>query len=173
MVLSRPRYVFIALFTALMILMISLSLPKIAMLRFTLTFPGYSIFDRLNFFVSTLFSFVLLPTVLSKIMVITLSLLTGIYSSLVAYYFTNRIVAHREGGLGFFGILLGLVGVGCTACSPVVLASLFGLSAAVSMLALLPFKGVEISVSGILVLMVSLYFIAGKIRDPIICKSNY
>lgn len=173
MVLSRPRYVFIAILVALMTMSVSLLLFKMAIIKFVFAFPGYSLGDRLNFLVSTFFALGFFPSILSKITVIVLSLLTGIYGALTVYYFTNRTVSYRAGGLGFPGIFLGIVGVGCTVCGSVVLVSLLGFSAAYSILALLPWRGAEISVMGVLVLGFSLYFISGKIRDPLICKMNH
>lgn len=92
------------------------------------------------------------------------------YAALLAYFLSHRVAQYRAAGLGFVGIAVALLGVGCAACGSVILISLIGLSVAGTFLGALPLRGAEFMIAGNLILFASIYFIAKNIRDPLRCK---
>ena len=73
---------------------------------------------------------------------------------------------------GVIGIIVGFLGVGCASCGSLILSSIFGLSVTASFIGFLPFKGLELGILGIVILLISIYLVAKKIQDPLMCKIN-
>jgi len=111
----------------------------------------------------------------SHISLIVISLLLGVLISLIVYrikeisLFGN--LKNRNKKIGFFagvGIFLGILVPGCAACG-LGLVSFLGLESA--FLAFLPFKGLEVSLLAVLLLVFSVYFTA---KDLLKCEiSNF
>ena len=94
------------------------------------------------------------------------SILSGILLSMLFFKFS---VCHSISGKGIFGFVgsgIGAFGVGCPTCG----AFLFGLIGLPLALIYLPFKGLELQVLGILVLIVSIYLTGKSIRN--VCKTK-
>jgi len=68
------------------------------------------------------------------------------------------------------GLVLGVLGIGCASCGSLVLASLFSLLGLGGVFAMLPFGGVEFAVIGLIMLVISTYYLLKKIHDPMVCK---
>jgi len=89
-----------------------------------------------------------------------ISLLLGIFIALVVYRF--KLIQNGSKKLGFFGTLgffFGVFSAGCPSCGSVILA-LFGAPLA---LMLLPYKGLELKVASILILIWSNYSMSRKL----------
>lgn len=110
-------------------------------------------------------------TLFSASYTILISILFGVYISMMTYFLKRRIKEVGQSGVatGFLGALSGLLGVGCAACGSFLLTSLtfFGTG---SVLALLPLGGSEFGIIGVLLLVVAIYLTAKKIVDPLVCK---
>ena len=108
----------------------------------------YAIMSGFNFtFLTILFS-------------VIISLLLGVFVALVIYRF--KLIRNSSKKLGFFGTLgffFGVFAAGCPSCGSVVFA-LFGAPLA---LMLLPFKGLELKVLSILLLLWSNYSMSRKL----------
>jgi len=102
---------------------------------------------------------------LSILLITIISILFGIYFSLVVFKF-SFINAKKGGVFGFFGGIIGAFGVGCPTCG----AFLFGLIGAPLALMYFPFKGLEIQILGILLLIVSIFFITKSMNGN--CRIN-
>ncbi len=68
------------------------------------------------------------------------------------------------------GMFLGVFGIGCVACSGLILAPLISFLGLSSIFNLLPMKGMELGYLGTLVILISDFYILKKITDPNICK---
>src|SRR3989344_6556863 len=90
---------------------------------------------------------------LSILLITIMSILFGIYLSLVMFKFS--FINAKKGAFGFFGGIIGAFGVGCPTCG----AFLFGLIGAPLALMLLPYRGLELQVVGILLLILSVFFV--------------
>lgn len=169
-VLKMRRYLSIAAGVTGAALLLASVLPGLSILKFTLTFPGFTLETRLRFFFQTLFSFSMIPGLLPQILTLLLVISTGVYTALLVYFLSHRIAQYRAGGLGYAGIVLALLGIGCTACGSVIFVSLLGLSVASALLGYLPLRGAEFMIAGNIILLASIYFVAKNIRDPQRCK---
>ncbi len=88
---------------------------------------------------------------------LALGFLFGINVTLVFYRFREIKKYNSESGTGIFSSVLSLFGAGCPVCSFTILSLIIpGFSSAFS-LAILPLKGLEIQIIGILFLIISIY----------------
>jgi len=67
------------------------------------------------------------------------------------------------------GLVAGLLGIGCAACGSVILSTVAISFGGASILALLPLHGGEFALIGIVLLSYSIYLLAKKIHDPLVC----
>lgn len=95
------------------------------------------------------------------LLILILSLLFGIYFSLVIFKFSASMSFWRQGFAGSIGSLVGAFGVGCPTCG----AFLFALIGAPLALMYLPFRGLELQVFGILILIFSIYLTEKSINS--------
>ena len=97
-----------------------------------------------------------------------LAFLFGINLSLTIYRFKEIKKYNNESGTGIFTSILSLFSAGCPVCSFTIISLIIpGLTTSFS-LAILPFKGLEIQVLGILLILLSIYFLT---KDNV-CKIN-
>jgi len=106
----------------------------------------------------------------SLVLTIIIIIMTGINISLLFYYVKKSARLRRSTGMSLLGVIVGILGVGCSSCGSVLLTSVIGLSATSSILGILPFKGLEINILAIVLLGVSIVMIAKKISNPLLCK---
>src|SRR3989344_8846248 len=96
---------------------------------------------------------------LNILFTIILSFLFGINLSLILFRFKEIKKYNNESGTGIFTSVLSLFSAGCPVCSFTILSFLIpGLSATFS-LAILPFKGLEIQLLGILLLLIGIFIL--------------
>lgn len=89
--------------------------------------------------------------------IIVTAVLSGILMSMIFFKFENYRKMEGRGIVGFIGSGVAAFGVGCPTCG----AFLFGLVGMPLALMYFPFRGLEIQVLGIFILMVSIY-LTGK-----------
>ncbi len=156
---ANKKYYLLTLIVALLsfIVFYKLMLAKITnhSLKIFIMMSGY------NYTYFTLLSFVMI------------SVLFGVFLSLAVYKFKliKTIKEKKGNSIGFFGYLglvAGVFGAGCPTCGSVVFA-LFGAPLA---LMYLPFKGAELRVLSVLILIVSIYFLT-KSLDKCDLKKRY
>ena len=75
---------------------------------------------------------------------ILLALLTALLVPLLVYYYKQQgALLVKTSGSGFFGLLLGVLGIGCSACGTLALTAVLGTVGLGGLTLLLPFRGVE------------------------------
>lgn len=105
---------------------------------------------------------------LNILFTLILALLFGINLALIMFRFKEIKKYNNESGTGIFASILSLFSAGCPVCSFTILSFLIpGLSVTFS-LAILPFKGLEIQLLGIIVLLISIFVLTKEN----ICKIN-
>src|SRR3989344_2486293 len=105
---------------------------------------------------------------LNILFTIILSFLFGINLSLIIFRFKEIKKYNNESGTGIFTSVLSLFSAGCPVCSFTILSFLIpGLSATFS-LAILPFKGLEIQLLGIALLLIGIFILTKEN----VCKVN-
>lgn len=90
--------------------------------------------------------------------------LVGVDVALVGYHVREHGLALREGSGGATGVILGTLGAGCAACGSVFLAGLLSLVGAGGAMALLPLDGLEFALVAVVVLVLSIYWLAEGLR---------
>lgn len=168
-VFSRLLYWLIAFSVALIIILITVLLSQF---RFIISVLDSSFFDtptKLKAIVSSFGAFQTNLMIEDQIFTVIIAILSGITMAMVVYYFKYRFSVHAAAGTSFLGVVVGLLGVGCSACGSVVVSTIFGVGATGIFLGVFPFEGTEISVLSVVILLGSLYVIARKIASPKMC----
>jgi hypothetical protein len=169
-VFSRPAYIILAIIIALIFFSASILVPKYELLVYIFTSGLFDAGAKFQIFWSLLTSLKTNFTLISIIFIIILSILFGINITTLIFYFKKRIASYNAAGSSILGMISGFLGIGCVSCGSVVLSAIFGFSATVTFLSFLPFGGLEFGVLGVFALFLSIYLIARKIQDPIVCK---
>lgn len=104
------------------------------------------------------------------VIVLVMAILTGVNMALLTHYLRTRITADRQLGIGLLGVVVGLLGLGCLSCGSIIIASLIGVAASTAFLGVLPLHGLEFGLSGIGLIVLSIYLLAQKIPNPLVCR---
>lgn len=169
-VMANWRYLVLTLLAALILLLFSIWLPNLSFVGQIATSPFFTISQKIGILWGSLEAFQTNLRPFSRIALIIVSLLFGLNVSLFSFYLKQRVRLEKEAGVGLGGIILGVLGVGCASCGSFIITSVLGASASIAFLGLLPLKGQEFFVIGILMLGLSIFLISKKIHEPLICK---
>ena len=165
-VFGNKRYFIAALLIAVVFYLINVFINSLHQLRFFYDTNGF--YESLKFFFLLAIGLerLIIPT--SFITLILIGILIGILFSMIAYRTRKlKMVSKETGFLATIGIFLGVIVPGCVACG-IGLISFFGFGAA--FLNLLPFKGFEISVLSIVILIAAIFMISKDIKKDVACK---
>ncbi len=171
-VLKRRGYFVLFVFSFIVFLIFSIYLPNLGFLAKTL-FSSYSFSSKVKIFFFSLGAFQTNFTFFGRILVLVLSFLFALNLSLLVFYLKRAVRLKKESGSGFFGALLGVLGVGCTSCGSVILSSVLGVSTTAGFLGVLPFSGKELGVLGAFFLSYSIYLSSKKIMEKDECRASF
>jgi len=164
LVFENYRYRLLAIFIAFIFLLVAMFLPSIPLVKFFWPNDLFKIpIIIFNFFIEN-------STSLTQIIITVVAILSGINIAMLTFYLKRRIHAEKFLDTGVLGMIAGLLGIGCASCGSVVLFSIFGFSTSLGFLGTLPFKGLEFSILGIILLLISIYILSYKISNPLVCK---
>ena len=90
--------------------------------------------------------------------------LTGVDIAIAVYHFREHGLDFQQGGAGAAGVLLGTLGAGCAACGSAVLLGLLSPLGVSTSLLFLPLDGLEFAVGAVVVLTLSIYWLADGMR---------
>lgn len=90
--------------------------------------------------------------------------LVGTNVALTAYHVREHVGGLRGGSGGLVGTVLGTFGAGCAACGSALLAGLLSAVGATGALLVLPLDGLEFALAALVVLALSLYWVADGMR---------
>jgi hypothetical protein len=163
LVLTVPGYALLAglaSVAALALFVFSLNLPLVA---FALT-GALAPAARVDLLVSQ-FPF-LGPafTPVQGLLLLAVAALTGVDVAMAIYHFREHGVSIRQGGTGAAGVVLGTLGAGCAACGSAVLVGLLSLLGVSTSLLFLPLDGLEFALGALVVLTLSVYWLADGMR---------
>lgn len=170
LVFSRLSYLILAGVITLLLLLLAIWLPNLKFFKQLLLSNHYSFSAKLDIFWLSLGFLKTNFTPLSRVFTILTAILSGINIALLIFYLKRRFQLVRAAGPGLIGTLAGLLGVGCTSCGSVILSSIIGISASTSLLSFFPLQGAEFGILGSLIILFSIYLIAKKIQNPLVCK---
>lgn len=168
--MAHKNYLILTLSVALAVFLFSIWLPNFSFVGEIITSEYFTVSQKLSILLSSLGAFQTNFRPFGRAALVTLSLLFGLNISLFTFYLKRRAVIQKAAGMGMAGILAGLIGIGCASCGSFILASIFGMSASAVFIGLLPFRGQEFAVAGIVILSLSIISISRKIQEPLICK---
>lgn len=111
-------------------------------------------------------------TLFSATYTLLIALFFGINMSLFVYYYKKYKHMKKLNGVktSTLGIIAGTLGIGCASCGSLVIAGLFSVLGIGGVFDLLLFGGQEFAVIGLILLMVSTYYLLKNIHKPVVCK---
>jgi len=151
-VFEKPFYLILSLIFSVCILLINLLIINYNTVK---SFPG------LKIIISVLigaFSFLPLHSV---ILLFLISILSGIFLSMLFYHINNLRKAKASYATGIGGMFLGILAPSCPACG-LGLASLLGLG---GMISSLPLGGIEVNLVGAILMIFAVLSISKKINS--------
>jgi len=165
-VFAKPSYTLLATAITLFVFVFNVTLPNINLVF--IKFAEYGITDGLSLVWSMVTGVTSFMSTSSIISLALLAVLTGMSISLAIFKMKNlqSFNLQQGGAVGIGGFLMGVLVPGCSSCGIGVLASL-GLA---SGLAVLPFRGLEISILSIIVMVILVAWLATGARDAPACK---
>jgi hypothetical protein len=98
------------------------------------------------------------------VLLILVAGLTGVDIAMAVYHFREHGLDLQQGGAGAAGVVLGTLGAGCAACGSAVLLGLLSLVGVSTSLLFLPLDGLEFALGAIVVLTLSIYWLADGMR---------
>jgi len=164
LVLTSPAYAAVAVLASaasLTAFVVSLNVPLVMNLVVggSLSFSGrLTVLTELYPFVGTSF------TPPQGALLIAVALLTGVDIAMATYHFREHGLDLQQGGAGAAGLVLGALGAGCAACGSAVLLGLLSLVGVSTTLLFLPLDGLEFAVGAVVVLTLSIYWLADGMR---------
>lgn len=162
-VFSRPGYIATALIIALVMVAINIYLPNFRLLFSEIGNPSVLFSLLTSLFIG---GFQSLPKH-SIITLIIISILTGMAIALIAFKVnTKRKFAVKGKKRAIAGVVFGLLAPACVPCG-IGLGSLIGLGGAI---AYLPFKGIELGVLAIALLVYSVHTISYSMSECKECR---
>lgn len=168
-IIAQPKYLAVAIAVALMVIAIAAWLPNIHLITKTMTSSTMTLWQKTNLMTSLLGSLQTNFTVLSRALTFVSAGLAGVQVSLLAYYLRQTAKLQRATGMSALGVATSMLGVGCASCGSVVLTSFIGFGSATAVLGLLPFRGQEFGLLGIIMLLFAIHITIKKINDPLVC----
>ncbi len=168
-ILRRPAQILIWFVTVLVFLALTIWLPQLGTLKVVLGSDVYSFFQKMNILVASLGNFKSALPIPTQIISVIIAFLAGMNISLSVYYIRRRLKTQKVAGVGLFGMIVGLFGVGCSSCGSVLLSSFLGVGVTSGIVTFLPLHGLEFGILSISILIISIYSIARQITRPSVC----
>jgi hypothetical protein len=160
--------VFLSMSSLLFLLVLSVENGKAFLQAFSLSFMPVT--EQFSLGVRTLFDLHNTFTPSSIVLVLLGSILGGLNTALAYVYITVRGGALMESGLYHgVGLVLAFLGIGCAACGTAFLSLILGFFGFSTVLAVFPYKGVEVGYLGLMLLFFATYTLAKKVDTPNVC----
>lgn len=108
--------------------------------------------------------------ILSSTLASGTALLTGVNAALIVHLLkTAPRDASAGAGAGIAGLVAGAFGIGCAACGSLIAATILATAGGTALLTLLPLRGAEFGILGVMFSGLAAYFLARRIIRPFIC----
>lgn len=164
-VFSNWKYTLLALIIAVAFFVLNVIIQNYQTVWFFIN--AFGLLASFKILYSLTLGFSQTTTALSFITIIIIALMLGMFISLFTLKVKSIKSGKEIGFLGTLGLILGVVAPGCAACG-VGLLAVFGLTAGT--LAVLPFKGYELSLLAIFILGFSIYKVSKGLLEGNVCK---
>ena len=149
-------------------------LPNLKLLFSILADPRVPFLDKLKLPADLLGSIGTNFSILAASYTIIIALLFGVNVSLTIYNLKLKKLRFlgAEGAVGGLGVASGILGIGCAACGSLIFLSVLGTATGAGFIAMLPLKGGEFGIIGIILLGVATYLLARQMGKPPLCKTK-
>ena len=171
-VFSKPKYIALSITTFIFVISLAIWLPNLNFLQHIVISDTFSSSQKIGIISSIFGSLQTNFTPLSRVVTLTVVFLFSINISLFVYFILRAAKLSKEAGISTSGFILGMIGVGCASCGSVILSSFLGVAATAGFIGILPLKGQEFGILSIFLLIVSIYFLSKKIKDPLVCNAK-
>lgn len=167
---TGSKYLVLSITVALIVIAFAVWLPNLHLITRTMANSSMTVWQKTNLLASLLGSLQTNFSPFSRMVTIVSAALAGIQTSLLTFYLRQAVQLQQSMGVSVVGIATSLLGVGCASCGSVILTSLIGLGSTTAVLGLLPFRGQEIGIMGIGVLLLAVGLTVKKINQPFACQ---
>ena len=170
-VFADSKYILVAVAAALAVFIFATWLPNLGLVWQIIVSSSVSLPDKVQVLVALVGSIGTNFTVFSALATVAIAVLFGINLAMMMFFLRLRrqFIGQGGGATSLGGLASGIFGIGCAACGTFVLGPVLSFAGASALIALLPFGGHEFSVLGLGMLGFSLFLIARKIREPLLC----
>lgn len=170
-VLRRPAYLSLVLLLGLAVFAASLWLPNYRLIAAVFATPGVTPGVKLQLLASLLAGIATNFGAPAAFSTAAVPLLFGLDIAMIVYFLREKRAQLPRGEIaaGLGGAAGGAIAAGCAACGSFLLATVLSFLGASGALALLPLRGGEFGLLGIALLLLSIFLIARKIVEPLVC----
>ncbi|MDA1079811.1 MAG: hypothetical protein O2840_03960, partial [bacterium] len=112
-ILSRPKYFFVSIVSAIVVVVIATWLPNFGLIASVLGNSTLGLFQKVSLLLSLVGSFQTNFTLISQVITIITAVLVGVQMSLFIYLLRQRMEVQKSVGMSFAGILSSMLGIGC------------------------------------------------------------
>lgn len=168
-VFSRPSSMVIAGAVTIGMIVVNTLLPHRELIQVVFSSDRIGWGQRMDFITSLVFTLGVNTSITGKILMLTVTITAGISIAMLVYYLKRRIKLDIAIGTNVFGILAGIVGIGCASCGSVILTSAVGLSASGAFISFLPLQGLEFGLVSLVLLVWSIWSVSKKIQKGLAC----
>ena len=170
-VFSRPAYVALASIASVTVLLFVLWFPNLGLIASVVASPDASLVEKVRLPITLLGSIATNFSFFSASYTVAVALLFGAYAALMVYFLRRRIRAASGGAVtGTLGILSGVIGIGCAACGSIVAGTILSLIGVSGVVVLLPLRGSEFGLIGIILFLIAIRTLAKQIETPAACR---
>ena len=165
------KYVLLFIVIAAVAFALATWLPNLQLLYSILKDPLVPLADKVMLPINLLGSIATNFTALAASYTIAIALLIGVNIAFTTYQVRRQRRGFSKGGAATssLGVLTGIFGIGCAACNSLVLMSILGIVGGAGIIPLLPLKGGEFGIAGVLLLASATYLLARQITKPLVC----
>ena len=171
-VFKNWRYMLLSTVVAIIAFALATWLPNFRLLYSILKDPLVPLSVKLTLPFNLLGSIATNFTQLAAAYTVIIALLIGVNVSLSVYQVRRqRQFSGGSAGVSSLGVASGVLGVGCAACNSLVLMSILGISGGAGVIGLLPLKGGEFGILGMMLLGLATYLLAKQTVKPLACET--
>lgn len=164
LVLSLPGYAVLGVLYGIGAISVFVFARNVSLLWQVILLGNLPLESRLRILVGMYPGFGPAYTAVQSLVLVTTGALVGVNLALLSYHVREHRVSIRDGSSGLGGVVLGTLGAGCAACGSAVLAGVLSLVGAGSVLTLLPLDGLEFALAALVLVVLSIYWLADGMR---------
>lgn len=162
-------YVILAFICAALLFMVMVYLPNFRLILNFVFNPNNPIGTKVGLLMGLLGGIQTNATAYSGTITILVSVLFGIDLAMLAYQWKRQVFANGGFAGSAGGMISGVLGVGCSTCGSFLGTAIFASLGASGAIALLPLRGGEFGILGIVLLLLSITSISKTIQKSEVC----